>query len=77
MATQKQLDMVTAGQIREYYEEILDRQIVELGGLIRKGYHTKAMAAKYLEEDIGKTLTRLEDIKTFAGLPLLKELINK
>ncbi len=63
---QKQNDAVTCGQIRKRYEEILEIEIEHLVSLIKKG--DRAEAEQYLNQTIGLTLTKLDNIKTEAGL---------
>lgn len=62
----QQKDAVTIGQIRSRYLDTLERQIGELSGLIRKGYHSRHEAEKFLSEDIGRTLTTLDNLDSFA-----------
>lgn len=67
----KEKDEVTVGDIRSVLLERLERQIDELNKLIRKGYHHRHEAEKVLNETIGKTLTELDNLDTWAGLPSL------
>ena len=77
MASQEELDAVTVKEMRLHYEAVLDRQIEELSGLIRKGYHERHNAESYLKDTIGRTLTNMDNIRTFAGLPLLMKALHK
>lgn len=76
MATQQELDAVTAKEMRECYEETLDGQIEVLAGLIKRGHHERFKAEEYLRDTIGLTLTHLDNIRSFAGLPVLKKKIR-
>ncbi len=71
---QEQLDEITVGNIRIYYESILDEQIVYLTYLIKKGYHNRHEAEKFLNGPIGQTLTHLDNIKAFASYTRLNNL---
>jgi len=70
-ARRKEKDSVTIGQIRGRYLKNLDRQIDELANLIRKGYHQKGAAENFLRNDIGSTLTTLDNLDSFASAVVL------
>jgi len=60
-------DAVTIGQIRGRYLQTLENQIGELSGMIRKGYHNRHAAEKFLNEDVGRTLTTLDNLDSLAS----------
>ena len=64
-------DGVTAGEIRLHLVRRLDSEIDTLNKLIRQGYHKRYDSEKYLKEAIGHTLTQLDNLKSWAGLPEL------
>lgn len=64
-------DDVKIGDIRKVMDETLERQIGELAVLIRKGYHHRHEAEEFLSEAIGRTLTQLDNLRSFGGLSKL------
>lgn len=64
-------DAVTVGQIRARFTRTLDGQINTLAGMIRDGYFSLPKAEKFLKEEIGGTLTRLQNIDAMASTEVL------
>jgi hypothetical protein len=64
-------DAVTVGQIRKRYLATLESEISELANLIRKGYHNRGAAEKFLNENIGRTLTALDNLDAMASTEAL------
>ena len=71
------LDNVTVKDIRTQFEEKLDAQIDTLVKLIKQGYYERHHAEKQLRETIGHTLTQLNNLHLWAGLPKLIETLKK
>lgn len=67
-----QRDTITVGMIREIMEQRLESQILELSRMIRKGYNERHLAEEFLSKTIGNTLTQLDNLHAFAGLPQMK-----
>jgi hypothetical protein len=68
---QAAIDAVTVGQIRKRYLNTLEDQIAQLANMIRAGYHKRPQAEKFLNEDIGRTLTSLQNIDAMASTEVL------
>lgn len=60
-------DAVTVGQLRKRQTDLLDKQIVELAGIIRDGYFNLPKAEAFLKEQIAGTLTKLQNIDAWAS----------
>lgn len=68
---QAKLDAVTIGQVRARCLRQLESEIGTLNGMIREGYHNRPKAEKYLNEQIGETLTRLDNLNAFASTEVM------
>ena len=67
MITPEAKDAVTIGKIRLRLEALLEDQIGCLGGIIRSGYFNRAKDEAFLNETIGETLTRLQNLDAMAS----------
>ena len=65
-------DNITVGQIRNLINKQLEEKIQKLNGLIRAGYYKRAESEKYLNEEIGETLTRLQNLDSMASNVIMR-----
>jgi hypothetical protein len=69
----KRRDAVTVGQIRQTHLATLESQIKELGDLIRKGFYNRHHAEAFLKDNIGQTLTTLDNVDSLASIVTIAE----
>lgn len=69
--TQYERDKVTVGQLRARQLRLLETQIAQLGTMIRQGYHNRSKAEAFLKDDVGRTLTVLDNINSLASTEIL------